>query len=347
MGDLLVGGDAQLAHQGGGTGDSMLVAHKGDGVAVQVQEGVHRLGVLLNKLGAAHHAAHGQGTLAQLVPLVGQGQGLAHALVLHHQGGGGGDGEHTDGAVAGGHLGGDLLGGHPLDVHLAGVHAVLGQQIVEDILGVGALAGGVHRLARQVGHGLDGVPLLQDIQHAQGVHGQHLDAAVGFGGQVGGHVGGHSGDIGGAVDQGVGDLLIVGHHGGVQGHGAVGGGGLGAVILHQIGCAHPGGAGQGHKVHVGLLHPLLGLAGGGRAGAGGGLGRVVVVLAAAAGQQGQGHGGGQQQRQSLFHVHVPFLVVLMDGLSHRTLSKAARSGMRMVLPRRTMRVLFSSASKAR
>ena len=85
-------------------------------------------------------------------------EGLPHPGVLEHQGGGGGDWEHTDAVLRGGHLGGDLLGGHPLDVHPGGVHPVFCEQVVEHKLRVGPLSGGVDGLARQVGHGLDRVP---------------------------------------------------------------------------------------------------------------------------------------------------------------------------------------------
>ena len=259
--------------------------------------------VLLNVVGAGHDAAHGQLAVAHLGPLVGEGQGLPHAGVLDHQGGGGGDGEHADAVLRGRHLGGDLLGGHPLDVHAGRVHPVLGEQVVEDVLGVGPLAGGVDRLARQVGHGGHGVPLLQNIEDAQGVHRQHLNGLRVLVHQIGGHVGGHGGDVRVPVDEGGGHYLVIRlHHGGGQ-HLVLLGGGL--VVGHQLGGPHAGGAGEHHEVGqlIGLRHRDVPRAGGGLGAGGAGAG-----AAAAAGQGGDHQGPAQEQRElfSEFHLNLPF-----------------------------------------
>lgn len=74
-------------------------------------------------------------------------------------------------------------------------------------LGVG---GGVEGLAPQVGDVVDGVPLLQNIEHPQGVDGQHLDGPAALGVEVGGGVGGDGGDVHIPVDQGALDLGVVG-----------------------------------------------------------------------------------------------------------------------------------------
>ena len=189
--------------------------------------------MLLHEFPAGYDAAHGQRGGGDGIPLSAQVQGLAHAGVLHQQGSGGGDGQHAHAVLGGKHVGSDLLGGEPLDGHIrGGVQPVLGQQIVEDVLRVGPLAGGVDGLAPQVGHGLDGVPLLQDVQHTHRVHCQHLNGAVGLVVEVGGHIGGHSGDVCLAVGQQGGGLAVFRHHDGTDGDGAVSRNVFRGVVLH-------------------------------------------------------------------------------------------------------------------
>ena len=75
------------------------------------------------------------------------------------------------------------------------VDAVLRQQIPQGVLRRGALAGGHDGPARQIRHGLDGIAIRHNIQHAQGIHRQGDDAAVRPVIQHGGQVGRHAGDV--------------------------------------------------------------------------------------------------------------------------------------------------------
>ena len=135
------------------------------------------LGVLLT-----HHGHTGDKLgVSHLVPLLGQVQGHAQGVVLQTGRGHIGLGQHGNGVVGVGHLGGDLGGlavvfnGHVL----VRVDAVGIQQIAQDVLRRGALAGGQDGAALQVSHGLDGVAaLFHHIQHAQRVDGHGLNAAV-------------------------------------------------------------------------------------------------------------------------------------------------------------------------
>ena len=217
-----------------------MLIHIGDGGGVLGEEGVHRLRVLLHEVAPGHHAAHGEGAGGpHVLPHVVEIDGVPHIGVLHHDAGGGGDREHAQIDPAGGHEGRDLLAGLPLDGHvLAGGEAALLQQIVEHVLGVGALVDAVDGLARQIGHGVDRVAVLQDVEHAQGVEGQQPDAArlVIEGGR---QVGGDCGDVQLAVVQ-------LGHNIG----GRVGADGILIVVDRlprvavgeQLGRSHAGGA---------------------------------------------------------------------------------------------------------
>ena len=96
----------------------------------------------------------------------------------------------------------------PVDGHiLVRVNAVFRQQIPQSVFRGTALTGGHDGLALQVRHGLDGVAVLHDIQHAQGVDGQHLHRAVGLAVQHGGQVGRHAGHVQVALDEGRGHLV--------------------------------------------------------------------------------------------------------------------------------------------
>lgn len=89
---------------------------------------------------------------------------------------------------------------HSMVTSSPGGEAALLQQIVEHVLGVGALVDAVDGLARQIGHGVDRIAVLQDVEHAQGVEGQQPDAArlVVEGGR---QIGGDRGDVQLAVVQ--------------------------------------------------------------------------------------------------------------------------------------------------
>ena len=161
---------------------------------------------------------------------------------------------------------------------------------------------------------MDGVPLLQDIEHPQSVDGQHLDGPVALGVQVGGHVGGHGGDIYILVDKGVSDFLVIGDNGAVQDEGHIGIGVFGGIVLHQPGGPHPGGPGEGHELDDrgvylggGLAAVLAGAGRAGLAGAGGGGGGPGGgIFGPAARQQRKGQGGGEEQREGTFHKNLPF-----------------------------------------
>ena len=106
---------------------------------------------------------------------------------------------------------------------------------------------------------MDGVPLLQDIEHPQGVDGQYLDGPVGLGVEGGGGVGGDGGNVHILVGQGGLNLGVVGGDSdiihyicfAVWGHGNAG---FFKVFLsifsirHQLGRAHAGGAGEDHNL---------------------------------------------------------------------------------------------------
>ena len=293
---------------------------------------------------------------------------MAHAGVLHQQGSGGGDGQHAHAVLGGKHVGSDLLGGEPLDGHIhGGVQPVLGQQIVEDVLRVGPLAGGVDGLALQVGHGLDGVPLLQDVQHTHRVHCQHLNGAVGLVVEVGGHIGGHSGDVCLAVGQQGSGLAVFRHHDGTDGDGAVSRNVFRGVVLHQIGSPYTGRAGEDGQIDGEDLIVRGGDAGRGGAGADGGAGaaRLGGCLCGTAARGREEEQGGQEQGQKLgsFHGRIPFSD--LDGYTYsgqrrivdwictpkgkfsypepRTPSRAAGSGTRMARPSRRIRPACSKS----
>ena len=116
------------------------------------------------------------------------------------------------------------------------VHAGGAEQVIGHGLRRGALAGGEDRLAFQVGEGVHGVAALQDIQHAQRVHGQRLHAAIGFLIERGNGVGRQRRHIQFAGDEladhnvrraGEGEVISVGRR-------------ARFVVGHQLGCAHAG-----------------------------------------------------------------------------------------------------------
>ena len=103
--DLGVGGDAVLGHQlrrrpiqVARVGHDRRWSH-----SYGVQESLHGLGVLLHEvaLRATMQPMASAPSSRLASHSVAQGQGLAHAGVLHQQGGGGGDGQHAH-AVLGG-----------------------------------------------------------------------------------------------------------------------------------------------------------------------------------------------------------------------------------------------------
>ena len=265
--------------------------------------------MLLGVFGANHRHAGDQLGVADLVPLLGEVQGHPQGVILHGGGGHIGLGQHSDGILGHGHLGGDLGGlAVELDGHiLVGINAVLLQDVPQDVLGGGALAGGQDGPALQVGHRMDGVTLFHHIQDAQGVDGHHLDAALGLlvegGGQVGrdgSHIQlalGQQGDnlVGGAVE-----LQVIVQRGG-------------AVLLHgqQVHQAHGGGAlqaGDPHSVGGGQglsAFGRSGLAGGSLAGSSLAGCCGAARRGAAAGCQGQHQGCRQQQGNQFLHDIVP------------------------------------------
>ena len=191
--------------------------------------------------------------------------------------------------------------------------------MVENVFRIGPLGvgGGIERLARQIGHGVDGVPLLQNIEYPQCVDSQYLNGPIALGVQGGSHIGGHSGNIRVTVEQRVFDLLVIRDNGALQCEGHPVKGVLGGVVVHQPGCAYPGGPREGHEFESGDIGHRCGLVRGGTclSGAGGtdwvrnrGTGPLGGgILGPAARQQGQGQGGGEEEREGTFHHDLPFL----------------------------------------
>ena len=192
--------DVILAHELGRLGGVRVdVVHGG---LVVVEERRDRLRVLLHKGLARHDHARqqrGRGLRLRLerVPLLGQVQRHADGVALRLGGGDKGLGQHGHRALFREQRA-EALGvlALPLDGHVrAGVDAVFREDVVERVLGRSALAAGVDRAAAQVLHGLHGVAALDDVEHAEGVDGQHLHPALGVVVEHGGQVRGHGRDV--------------------------------------------------------------------------------------------------------------------------------------------------------
>ena len=120
----------------------------------------------LNKLG-----------IANLVPLLSKIERHAQRVVLGQSRGNVRLGHHAKADLAGGHEGRKLrmlcleLNGHVLK-------PVLLKQIIQNVFGSGALAGGVKRLSRKIRHGIDLVPALKHVKHAEGGNAKHYHVAL-------------------------------------------------------------------------------------------------------------------------------------------------------------------------
>ena len=194
----------------------------------------------------------------------------------------------------------------PVDGHiLVRVNAVFRQQIPQSVFRGTALTGGHDGLALQVRHRLHRFSVFHDIQHTQGVDGQHLHRAVGLAVQHGGQVGGHADHVQVALDEGGGHL--VGGTGQGEFVGIAGGYHILLALHHLIGRvaqthqlhqAHGGGALQGRdlKCRRGEVRcfrrRFLGL---GRL-----FRRFLFGGLLAAGGQGQDHRQGQSQGKQFF-----------------------------------------------
>ena len=91
-------------------------------------------------------------------------------------------GQHGDGGLASLDLA-QSLGGFAavLDGDIVvGVDAVLGQDIAQDILRRGALAGGDEGLALEISDAVYGLAIFDDVQHAQRVDAGNLNGTVGL-----------------------------------------------------------------------------------------------------------------------------------------------------------------------
>ena len=199
----------------------------------------------------------------------------------------------------------------PVDGHIViRINAVFRQQIPQGVLRGAALASGHDGLALQVRHGLDGVAVLHDIQHTQGVDGQHLHRAVGLAVQHGGQVGGHAGHVQVALDEGGGHLVGgTGQREGVKiAHLTLVGFGRAQqcaghfiIVLHQLHKAHSSRAFQGGNSEMSNVCLCTIRRFGRRLFR---LGRFLRLLRfgglLAAGSQGQGQGQRQPQRQQFF-----------------------------------------------
>ena len=234
-----------------------------------------------------HHGGHDElAAIVQVVPGTGEVDGVPDAaLALGNGSGSGGHGEHGRLDLPGDELGADLGGISKDDLHvLVRVQAVLREQVAENVLRVGPLAGGIDGLALQILHGLDSraVAPLQDVEHTLGAQGQDLHIPLGLVIQVGGHVGGHHGDV--VLSVGGGEpchhLVVVGGHG----VGVVVDGVVLVAIGEQLGRSNARGAGEHRQAHVLPLEYLLGRLLGG-----------LSSLGAGASSQAQGQGPGQHR----------------------------------------------------
>ena len=200
----------------------------------------------------------------------------------------------------------------PVDGHIViRVDAVFTQQIAQSVFRCAALAGSHDGLALQVRHGLHGIAAFHDIQHAKGVHRQHLQRAVRFAVQHGGKVGGHAGHVQLALDEQ--GCHLIGGAGQGEFVGIAGGYHILLALHHLIDCvaqthqfhqSHGGGAFQGGNFEgggiirrfrgLGRLLCLCGLVG---------LLRCGGFLAAGGQRQRQGQRQAQCQ-QFLFPVHI-------------------------------------------
>ena len=217
-----------------------VLLHGRDGGGVLLQEGADGLRIGGGKIAAYHHAAHRQHALvSDAVPFLRQIQRGADCGILHGDCGGGRYRQHTQVDRAGGHLGDERCGIHKLDRYvLAGGQAILGEDIIQHVFGIGALAGGIDGASGQIADISDGIAVFQNIEHAVGIEGAHLHAAVGLVVEIGSDVGGDGGDIKLTAAQPR-DYLIIG---GSDGKVIIIDGITGVISLHQADCTHAGGA---------------------------------------------------------------------------------------------------------
>ena len=199
----------------------------------------------------------------------------------------------------------------PVDGHiLVRVNAVFRQQIPQCIFRGAALTGGHNGLTLQICHRLHRFPIFHDIQHAQGIDGQHLHGAAGLAIQHGGQIGGDTGHVQLPLDEGGGHLVGgTGQREGVKiahltlvGFGrAQQGADRFIIVLHQLHKAHSSRAFQCGNSEMGSVclctirrfdRRFFRL------------GRFLRLLRfgglLAAGSQGQGQGQRQPQRQQFF-----------------------------------------------
>ncbi len=147
--------------------------------------------VCFGKFSTHNNAAHRQHAvriviLGDRVPFIRQIQGAAHIGVLHHNACNGGNGQHAHVIFTARHARHDRVRCHKFNLHISvGIFAVnapcqpiLLKQIFQHIFRVRALPGGINRLALQVGNALNRVAVFQNIQHAVGVEGANLHAAI-------------------------------------------------------------------------------------------------------------------------------------------------------------------------
>ena len=220
----------------------------------------------------------------------------AQTLDLGHGAGDEGLRQHGDGGFARLDLAQGLGGlAAILDGNIAvGVNAVLGQDVAQNILGGSALAGGDDGLALQIPDRVDGLSVLDDVEHAQRVDAGNFHCTVRLVVERGGEVGGHSGGVQVSLDQQRHDFIGSAVHREV----VVGG----DLVAHQIDEAHRRGALQARDAQGGLgcvggFFSSGGLGDGGGCLDGGFCGRFCGRLAHSRGRAAACQRGAQSKRR--------------------------------------------------
>ena len=280
LGQRSLGDNAVLLAEGCGALEVRVCGLDAGGIAIH--EGGKSLRVVLNGILADDQNAGDQLGAGDLLPFLVHVKRNAQTLDLGHGAGDEGLRQHGDGGFARLDLAQGLGGlAAILDGNVAvGVNAVLGQDVAQNVLGGSALAGGDDGLALQIPDRVDGLSVLDDVEHAQRVDAGNFHCTVRLVVERGGEVGGYSGGVQVSLDQQRHDFIGSAVH-----HEVVVGGDL---IAHQVDETHRRGALQardaqgvgGGKLLCGFAGSSLGgsgLTGGCRAGNGG-------ACAAAAGQ---------------------------------------------------------------
>ena len=160
-------------------------------------------GILLGKLTADYQASLIECTVIPvlqscLFPFLRQIERHANVSIFGKYSGGIRNGEHTDNNVACGHLGCQLRVFRQID-NLA-LNIVSSKDVIQDILGSGALAGGVDGLTGQILYGLNGITVFENVENAQRIYCRNHQCTLGLIIQSGSQVGGKCCDFIFALD---------------------------------------------------------------------------------------------------------------------------------------------------